>query len=637
MSAWAQTDQPCKFQVIAGPPSTSGGDGGPATSAYLLQPNGVSVDAQGNLFIADTQNHRIREVRADGTIVTIAGTGVAGNVGDGGSAIGAQLSAPEGVLAAPDGNLYISDTGNHRIRRITPDGNILPFAGGHSGFSGDGGPAIAAELSMPTGLAIGPDGSVYFADTGNNRIRRVDPSGLITTVAGSQNGVPTGHGPPDPCCFGGDGGLATMARLNAPRGVAVGSDGTIYLADTNNAVIRKVDGSGTITTLAGAPTNPIANYPQPAAKAFIGNATSVAIGENGSIIIGSTDILQLTPDGVLNLFESPFVLDGFGASNFNVTTDGSGVVYASDAPLNVVWNVPAPGQKRILAGQFYFGLGTEGGSAIGPTLHTPQGMAVGTDGSVYVADTLNHRVRKISADGTIQTIAGGGTAGSSDDGGPATSIRLSTPGGLALDGSGNVYVADAGSSAILKLLGDGTIRTIASPNPGNGRIQLEFSSPRGLAVQSNGDIVVWLDARTGSSPPKIVMLTGGAAIELSGFDREFQITHPQYAGISLDSSGNLLFAEGPSLQRRRIDGTGVSSVNTGGQGAFSYTPAGDLFISAYLGRIKQQVGTVFPTSYNRDLSEFLGTPEPALSPVYSTPSNATSFATDSQGNLYIAD
>lgn len=347
--ALAQTDRPCSFQVIAGPHTTSP-DGGPASSAWLLGPTGISAGPDGILFIADTQNHRIRTVRPDGTIATIAGTGISGYSGDGGNAIDATLSAPQGVLATADGSVYISDTGNHRIRRIAPDGTITLFAGAHSGFSGDGQPAILAEISVPTALAAGPDGSIYFADTGNNRIRRVDPAGIISTVAGTQNGKPlsttSSVAPQDPCCYSGDGGPATAARLNGPNGIAVSADGTIYVMDAGNWVIRKIDTSGIITTIAG--TLDFAKgsqYPLPAAQAYVaGNDLSLL--PDGSLLIGTRDVLKMTPDGMVSRIATSYLLNNTAASNLVVAADLNGSIYASDAPLNVVWKIGVQKELR---------------------------------------------------------------------------------------------------------------------------------------------------------------------------------------------------------------------------------------------------------------------------------------------------
>ncbi|WP_227546118.1 NHL domain-containing protein [Marinobacter fonticola] len=212
----------------------SSGDGGPARFAQLNRPRDVAVDAMGNLYIADTSNHRIRRVSPDGIISRVAGR-VRGFAGDGGSAIAARLNYPSGVAVDAMGNLYIADTGNHRIRRVSPDGIIRTVAGsgnvgfGGGGFSGDGGPATAARLNSPSGVSVDAAGNLYIADSGNSRIRRVSPDGTISTVAGAGS-----QG------FSGDGGPATAARLHDPRGLASDVAGNLYIADLRNQRIRRV-------------------------------------------------------------------------------------------------------------------------------------------------------------------------------------------------------------------------------------------------------------------------------------------------------------------------------------------------------------------------------------------------------------
>jgi hypothetical protein len=209
------------------------GDGGPATSARLNLPMGVAAQPDGGVLIADSNNHRIRRVSPDGTITTVAGNGTEGFSGDGGPATAAELDLPVAVAVTRDGGFLIADYLNNRIRRVSPDGTITTVAGtGGWGFSGDGGPATWAQLNSVADAVETPDGGLLTSDTGNNRVRRVSPDGTITTVAGI-GGFPGS--------FSGDGGLATLAGLNAPGGVAVTASGGFLIADTNNNRVRFVD------------------------------------------------------------------------------------------------------------------------------------------------------------------------------------------------------------------------------------------------------------------------------------------------------------------------------------------------------------------------------------------------------------
>jgi len=320
------------------------GDGGAATEAQLRQPNAVVIDGAGNLYIADTSNNCIRMVpTANGTyfgiamtagsIYTVAGTGSYGYSGDGGPATDAQLRYPGGVAIDSAGNLYLADTNNHRIRKVNTGGTITTIAGtGEAGYSGDGGAATSAKLYQPRGIAIDSADNLYIADYYNNRIRKVNTGGTITTVAGTGTAG-----------YSGDGGAATSAKLYYPYDVAIDSSGNLYIADTFNHRIRKVNTGGTITTVAG----------------------------TGS-----------------------------------------------------------------------YGYSGDGGAATSAKLYYPRGVATDSAGSFYIADNLNHRIRKVNTGGTITTVAGTGSAGYSGDGGAATDAKLNNPYGVAIDSAGNLYIAD---------------------------------------------------------------------------------------------------------------------------------------------------------------------------------------------------
>lgn len=326
------------------------GDGDQAINAALYYPRGIALGPDGTLYIADPGNHRIRRVSPDGIITTVAGIGpdedgYGGYSGDSGPAVNAALDGPAAVALGPDGSLYIADTNNNRIRRVDTKGIITTVAGdGRHWYDGDGGPAVNAALDAPSGVAIGPDGTIYIADTENNRIRRVGTNGLITTIAGSMGGG-----------YSGDDGPASEAHLNYPCGVAMGPDGSLYIADTLNSRIRRVSTSGIITTMAGG-----------------------GFGGDGDLGI----------EARLNYPEG-------------VTVSPDGTLYIADTGSHRVYRLRPNGIINTLAGDGHAGYSGDGGRPLEANLNNPAGVAIGPDGTLYIADCINHRIR-----GLVQQISG---------------------------------------------------------------------------------------------------------------------------------------------------------------------------------------------------------------------------------------
>lgn len=257
------------------------GDGGAVTNAAFYQPNSISFDALGNLYIADTDNCRIRKLDTNGVVWTVAGNGAAGYSGDNGKATNASLQYPVGVVADAVGNLFIADTGNHRIRKVDTNGIITTIAGiGIPGFTGDGGAAEGARMAYPTGVALDAKGNLYIADQFNNRIRKVDTNGIITTVAGDG---PSGRGR-----YSGDGGAATNAGLFSPKGVAVDAVGDLFIADFDNNRIRKVDTNGIITTVAGSGDSAYTGDDGAATNAGLLYPLHMTVGALGNLFISDS-------------------------------------------------------------------------------------------------------------------------------------------------------------------------------------------------------------------------------------------------------------------------------------------------------------------------------------------------------------
>ena len=603
------------------------GDGGPAVQAELREPSGVALDGAGNLYIVDSENDRIRKVDSTGTITTVAGTGGFGSGvdGDGGPASEARLYGPDGVAVDGAGNLYISERRNHRIRKVDSTGTITTVAGtGEDGFSGDGGPATAARLSYPEGVALDGAGNLYIA--GNHRIRKVDSTGTITTVAGTgEDG------------FSGDGGPATAARLSYPEGVALDGAGNLYIADLINHRIRRVDFTGTITTIAG--TGLIGVFGGgfsgdggPASEARLRLPFGVALDGAGNLYIadgGNHRIRKLTPmtgtvtpvpgipggsesfsiTTIAGTGEGSFGGDGGPATEahlyapWGVAVDGAGNLYIADWRNHRIRKVDSTGTITTVAGDGGFGSRGDGGPASEARLSNPTGVAVDGAGNLYIADWRNHRIRKVDSTGTITTIAGTGVigvgrGGFSGDGGPASEARLRNPEGVAVDGAGNLYIADTGNERIRKVDSTGTITTIAgtgeSGSGGDGgpatAARLDF--PTDMAVDGTGNLYI---ADTGNSRIRKVDSTGTITTVAGTGERGFsgdegpataaQLYSPR--SVAVDGAGNLYIADsGISRIRKLTPMTGGSesfSITTvAGTGGFGYSGDGGPAVEARL-------------------------------------------------------
>lgn len=561
------------IQTIAG--NSNAGDNGPATGAQLVQLEGITLDGLGNIYIADAGDNRVRKISRYGVIQTIAGTGSAGFSGDGGPAISAKLNHPYGITLDLAGNVYIADLGNARVRKIdttgsistvaggglraipsgqainatdailksprnvvvdilgnlyisdftanqvyevTPSGLLTTFAGtGQPGFSGDGGAASLAQISAPAGLATDSSGSIYIADSGNGRVRRVwfgaistvvanilSPTGvsldaaghlyvaslsavagrvpslggLIVYVAAAQDvasdaggvlflalqhsivkmsgGVPaTIAGTLNSAAFG-DGGPATMARLGGPFALALNAAGEIYIAEQSANRIDRIAGNGIISIVAGASTgiaSPSGIAVGTGGTVYFSDAgnnrvrrisaggvlstvvdklngvSSMRIGPDGSIYVcdsGNGRILRITPSGVVSVAASIY-----GPQGLAIASDGT--LYVS-TPTQVVQILPSSMQTTILDG-----------------LGNPRGLALMANGDLLIAEADKHRILKLGAAGLITVVAGTGAPGSDGDGGLASLAELYNPEDVAVDSAGNILIADTGNNSIRKL------------------------------------------------------------------------------------------------------------------------------------------------------------------------------------------
>ena len=337
---------------------------------------------------------------AQNVVTTIAGNGISGFSGDGGAATSAELSVPSGVAVDSLGNVYIADSRNNRIRKVSPSGIITTVAGnGAPGYSGDGGPATAAELNNPTSVAVDPAGNLYIADSNNNRIRAIENGVIFTAVGNGTAG------------YSGDGAGAGAAELFYPYGVALDSSGNLYIADTVNARIRMV-------------------APQYAGGLAVGTITTIA----------GTGVAGYTGDGAAATSAQIWHPNG-------VAVDGKGNLYIADTLNSRVRIVTTDGNIATFAGNGDYGATGDGGMATSATLSYPYSVAIDPAGNVYIADSSNEKVRVVS-NGVITTYAGTGTSGYSGDGGPPESAGFTNPTGVAVNAAGNVVIADNGDSRV---------------------------------------------------------------------------------------------------------------------------------------------------------------------------------------------
>jgi trimeric autotransporter adhesin len=626
-----------------------GGDGKPASSAQLKAPEGLAVDSIGNLYIADSENNRIRKVTLAGDIITVAGngkSGYSGNIGDGGMAVSAGLNYPKGVAVDSIGNIYIADTYHGLIRKVTPSGIISTVAGGacrvfnvaidrkgnlyipdrenhrilkvnaagmittiagdgKMGYSGDGGSAILAQLASPHGVAVDSAGNIYIADTYNGRIRKVTPAGIITTIAGTYKGsylsdskhafsgqlfwpqsividsadniyfldssyiadkqiarihkiTPNGKittvfdengilfsdndetymlkqsrntklGENTTSLYGGDYGQATLAKLYNPSGVSLDSVDNLYIADFENSRIRKITPTGLIVTVAGNGDFGYAGNGGKATSAQLAGPHSVAADSAGNMYIASIDdlwIRKVTSAGKIKEVEGSklkrfkkrmgdiisgenSLMDLFYHGPYGVAVDSAGNLYIADTFHYRICKVTPKGKVTIIAGNEKRGYSGDGGKAISAQLDLPCGIAVDSIGNVYIADSQNHCIRKVTPAGYITTIAGNGNPGFGGDGGQATSAQLASPFGVAVDSSGNLYIADTQNNRIRKITPSGLITTVAGDgNEGYGgdggfarSAQLRW--PKGIAVDRAGNLYI---ADTGNNRIRKVMI-----------------------------------------------------------------------------------------------------------------------------------
>jgi len=539
--------QPYVVNTIAGKGKVDyAGDGKAATTVNLFSPNRVAFDAAGNLYFTESYYHRVFKVGAAGTLTAVAGNG--SSVFDLES--GTATPYPEGIAVDAAGSLYVGTSS--RLCKIT-GGRLRTIAGtGSAGYTGDGGPALSAEIHTPEGIVLDGAGNIYFSDTDSSVVRRIGTDGIITTVAGT--GTPGYSGE----------GLATSAQLSTPEGLAFDANGNLYIADYLNNRVRKLTPGGMISTFAGTGEPGTGGSSNAATNSKLFHPAGVAVDANGNVFIAdaSNGLLKMVdPSGVINTFSSPITSIG------DVAVSPAGWLAAPDFLQYVINRISWDGNTvSVFAGVVRTAALGDHGPATSAFLMDPWGLAADPTGNWYVADSGDHRLRKIGIDQTITTAAGTGIFGSSVDG-PATTSNIAQPRALAADSAGNIFFNSA--CEVRELLPNGTLKTIAGGytcayrGDGTSALDAQLQFPAGLAADSSGTIYI---ADTYNNRIRRVNLAAGVITTIAGTGQRGYAGNGTSAlqamidfplALTVDTKGNVYFADQNNHRVRKITAGGI--------------------------------------------------------------------------------
>jgi sugar lactone lactonase YvrE len=543
---------PGGLSLLAGALGGAGSVDGAGADARFNLPTGIAVDSSGNVYVGDHGNDTIRKISGDGTVTTLAGEpGYPGSADGTGGAAG--FSGLSGIAVDSSGTVYVADRANHTIRKVSPAGIVTTLAGAAGQQGSSDGTGAAASFAFPEGVAVDAAGTVYVADTVNDTIRRVSSEGVVTTLAGvaGQQGSSDGTG--------------SGAMLNSPSAVATDSAGNIYVADEGNNAIRRVTPTGVVTTLASGTVG----------AAVIVGPRGVAVDSSGTVYFtdGQSAVRMITLGGIVTLAGSNGLqgsADGTGgAARFffpvGLALDAAGNTFVADTYNCTIRRVTAGAVVTTVAGS-PGQAGTTDATGSVARFTEPLGIAEDASGDLYVADSQNGEVRRVTSAGVVTTVAGGmGQLGSAD--GTGSAARFAFPTGLAVDASGNVYISDPGYNTIRQMTSTGVVTTLAgnagSPGSTDGTgPSARFSDPLGLAVDGAGNVYVadsGNDALRKVSPEGVVTTMAGAA-GLSG---------------STDGAGSMARFDQPSGVAISVSGD-VYVVDSGNDTIRVVTPAGDV-------------------------------------------------------------
>jgi len=554
--------------TLAGKAGFAGSSDGNGPDARFNDPKSVAVDSSGTVFVADCDNRTIRRISPNGTVTTLAGS--AGSTGaNDGTGTAARFGEPSGIAVDRSGNVFVADASNHIIRQISPEGAVSTFAGIAQSFGSADGPGASATFYYPMGVAVDKSDNVFVVEFGNSAIRRISPLGIVSTFAG-KSGWP-----------GSADGLASAARFNEPRGIAVDNSGNVYVGDMGNQLIRKISPIGEVVTLAG-------KAGQYGYSDGIGEAArftspwGVAVDPSGQVLVadyGNSSIRKVASDGVVTTLAGslPWSDGMVGTAKFDSVygtfVGSSGMVYVTDSYM--IRQISPEGLVTTIAGSSNSGSADGMGASAGFCL--PIGIAQDDSGNLFIADSNNQTIRRISPDGMVTTFAGTlGRYGSAD--GTGTSASFIMPQGLDVDRSGNVYVADTGNDAIRKISPAGVVMTLAGKAGFDGSADglgdlARFSSPMDVAVDQLGYVYV---ADWGNNSIRKIT-PGGMVTTLAGGDRSGSddgigtsalFFGPR--GVAVDSSGSVFVADTGNNTVRRITPDGVVSTIAGTAGSLGF-------------------------------------------------------------------
>ncbi|WP_309612666.1 hypothetical protein, partial [Flavobacterium sp.] len=536
--------------TLAGNISTSGFLDGLNTVALFSSPKGLTVDTSGNIYVADATNNRIRKITSSGTVTTIAGDGTPGYLDAQGTA--AKFNNPTGVVVTSSGIVYVGDTSNNRIRAISNTGSVTTFAGtGSPGLVN--GQGTAAQFNAPRGLSNDATGNLYLIDYNNNCIRKITSTGLVSTLSG--NGA-----------FGFTNGIGTSSSFKYPEGIATDSSGNVFVADVANNCIRKIAATGDTSTFSGSAVRGLENG-QGGTMAMFNSPVAVAVTTTGITYViddFNSCIRKITPSGLVSTFAGdaalPGFLDGQGIlAQFNnpkgIAVDASDNIYIADTFNNRIRKITSAGVVTTIAGD-----GTAGyldGQGTSAKFNNPYSLTIDNSGNIYVADTKNNRIRKISSTGLVTTVAGYILSGYAD--GASTVARFKNPQGIVIDNAtGILYVADTTNNRIRKIATDGTVSTFAGSLGGYADGQgtaAYFNSPIGITIDGSanfyiGDYFNSVVRKVSNTGLVSTYAGNGSSQYVDGFGNVSSFYFP--VGVTTDSSGNVYVADSYTQRIRKI-------------------------------------------------------------------------------------